>query len=381
MAQINFPVPTSDGQTFEADTGVIYTYNGTPPNGFWSATFQADGIETLDDRYIKVDDGGIQQTIRRAGLKINDNSTGDTIVLNANGSAEFAGTIDVGNLDIASNSGIGCSVRSDGLVRAQRASGSTSAVFQAWRGSFNSASISANGSAEFAGNVESNGYLWANGPTSYIVVNRTGASGNTTVAEFGGSSVTSRIAADGSAGFAGRVDVGGLSVDSNLTPTAGASIEAFYDNGGFIQAYDRDAPGFTSLRIKSSNYELGSDGTATFAGQVKSYSGAREARLNPNGSLKLKTNETASKVIDVESDLQTEAFSVYPDGSDTFAGQVEIGNDIASASGTRIYNNGALYIRGDVNAASSIFKYYNGCLLYTSPSPRDATLSRMPSSA
>ena len=24
---------------------------------------------------------------------------------------------------------------------------------------------------------------------------------------------------------------------------------------------------------------------------------------------------------------------------------------------------------------------YNGCLLYTSPSPRDATLSRMPSSA
>ena len=26
-------------------------------------------------------------------------------------------------------------------------------------------------------------------------------------------------------------------------------------------------------------------------------------------------------------------------------------------------------------------KYYNACLLYTSPSPRDATLSRMPSSA
>ena len=25
--------------------------------------------------------------------------------------------------------------------------------------------------------------------------------------------------------------------------------------------------------------------------------------------------------------------------------------------------------------------YYTGCLLYTSPSPRDATLSRMPSSA
>ena len=30
---------------------------------------------------------------------------------------------------------------------------------------------------------------------------------------------------------------------------------------------------------------------------------------------------------------------------------------------------------------NSFFYYNNGCLLYTSPSPRDATLSRMPSSA
>ena len=30
---------------------------------------------------------------------------------------------------------------------------------------------------------------------------------------------------------------------------------------------------------------------------------------------------------------------------------------------------------------SSQFEQYLGCLLYTSPSPRDATLSRMPSSA
>ena len=30
---------------------------------------------------------------------------------------------------------------------------------------------------------------------------------------------------------------------------------------------------------------------------------------------------------------------------------------------------------------SAFFAQYNSCLLYTSPSPRDATLSRMPSSA
>ena len=35
-----------------------------------------------------------------------------------------------------------------------------------------------------------------------------------------------------------------------------------------FKLYDRDSPGFTSLRIKSSNYELGSDGSAQFAGSV-----------------------------------------------------------------------------------------------------------------
>ena len=35
----------------------------------------------------------------------------------------------------------------------------------------------------------------------------------------------------------------------------------------------------------------------------------------------------------------------------------------------------------DAIEASGILKKYNDCLLYTSPSPRDRTRSRMPSSA
>ena len=35
----------------------------------------------------------------------------------------------------------------------------------------------------------------------------------------------------------------------------------------------------------------------------------------------------------------------------------------------------------EVCSGFSVINNYNGCLLYTSPSPRDATLSRMPSSA
>ena len=33
------------------------------------------------------------------------------------------------------------------------------------------------------------------------------------------------------------------------------------------------------------------------------------------------------------------------------------------------------------NCLAEVFLQFNACLLYTSPSPRDATLSRMPSSA
>ena len=55
MAQINFPVATANGQTFEASNGVIYTYVGTPPNGYWSGTFQDQSLQTLDGRYLKLD--------------------------------------------------------------------------------------------------------------------------------------------------------------------------------------------------------------------------------------------------------------------------------------------------------------------------------------
>ena len=95
MAAINFPTATADGQTFEADTGVIYTYNGTPPNGFWSGSFQTTGLNTLDSRYIAKDDDGTVQTIKRSGLKINDNSN-DTILLNSDGSASFASNVGIG---------------------------------------------------------------------------------------------------------------------------------------------------------------------------------------------------------------------------------------------------------------------------------------------
>ena len=73
MAQINFPVATSAGQQFEGDNGVIYTYVGTPPNGFWSGSFQATGLTTLDSRYLKLDSSNDPIT---AGLNITGGNVG-----------------------------------------------------------------------------------------------------------------------------------------------------------------------------------------------------------------------------------------------------------------------------------------------------------------
>ena len=80
MAAINFPTATSNGQTFTADTGVIYTYIGTPPNGFWSGTFGTTGLATLDGRFVALNDGNSIQTMQTQGLKFN-NGSADTILL------------------------------------------------------------------------------------------------------------------------------------------------------------------------------------------------------------------------------------------------------------------------------------------------------------
>ena len=97
MAAINFPTATSNGQTFEADTGVIYTYVGSPPNGFWSATFATTGLTTLDNRYIAKNDGNSIQTMQTQGLKFN-NGSADTILLDG-----VNGKVGVGTTTVDAN--------------------------------------------------------------------------------------------------------------------------------------------------------------------------------------------------------------------------------------------------------------------------------------
>jgi len=97
MAAINFPTATSNGQTFTADTGVIYTYIGTPPNGFWSGTFGTTGLATLDGRFVALNDGNSIQTMQTQGLKFN-NGTADTILLDG-----VNGKVGVGTTTVDAN--------------------------------------------------------------------------------------------------------------------------------------------------------------------------------------------------------------------------------------------------------------------------------------
>ena len=74
---------------------------------------------------------------------------------------------------------------------------------------------------------------------------------------------------------------------------------------------------------------------------------------------------------------------VYITDATFFSNELEFGcNDISSIN----YNSEADYDDGSCipiveGCTNPIYLEYNICLLYTSPSPRDATLSRMPSSA
>ena len=65
-----------------------------------------------------------------------------------------------------------------------------------------------------------------------------------------------------------------------------------------------------------------------------------------------------------------------PDGEDILGALKSTGVNYVGASGTHTFD-----AAGDVLGTGYEVCQFDGCLLYTSPSPRDATLSRMPSSA
>ena len=101
--------------------------------------------------------------------------------------------------------------------------------------------IKNDGNAEFAGDVTTSGYLYANGSGGYLAVNRTGTSAATTLADFSADGAQKiEFKADGSATFAGDVTAPNLVSEyetGSWTPTdrSGGSQNAFTSQGRYTR--------------------------------------------------------------------------------------------------------------------------------------------------
>ena len=102
----------------------------------------------------------------------------------------------------------------------------------------------------------------------------------------------------------------------------------------------------------------------------------------PNEDVPIGKDESSNKLIKKVGDIPSYSFKPKP--------HYELGENLkmldfeqaSKVSGTRfVYLKNQLAKLERAIANYMLDKHTNSCLLYTSPSPRDATLSRMPSSA
>ena len=199
---------------------------------------------------------------------------------------------------------------------------------------------------------------------------------------------TVTITAGGSATFAGDVQCDTLDVDgsSTLGDDTLSSANALVarnnktgETGSTIWAINKHASGYVfvgndeNVNVTSS---IANDGSATFSDQI--ISGTASQR----GSFKaFSTGNSGAKCFLVQHPTTSaNYFAVNGDGSATFAGSVTSTNTSNGfTSNATSFPFTAESSLG--NGGKAFYAKHTGCLLYTSPSPRDATLSRMPSSA
>ena len=170
-----------------------------------------------------------------------------------------------------------------------------------------------------------------------------------------------------------NASTGGVVFSSPALGSDGSVYVGSNDNN--VHAFNSDGSAkwtFTTGNWVDSTPAIGSDGTV----YVGSWDNKLYA-LNPNNGAKLWDFNTSSSVTTspaIGSDgkiyFGSKDFFLYAlDSTGTKAWEYFAGQSISSSAA--IGRDGSVYF-GDDNGT---------CLLYTSPSPRDATLSRMPSSA
>ena len=209
-------------------------------------------------------------TLWGGATSINDGTK--VVSFEADGSASFDGVVK----SVDSNNSNKWSALNNGYIVIQDPDANSDSIYLRCRttNGDNKVEIKGDGSADFAGSVESNGYLYAKGSGSYLVVERTGATGTTTVAEFGGDTSTITFTANGSATFQGNVIAGGSSTGYGISGQNGAAFGNLWQAAVSGQNSVAGGPVWAGLthdftasnsKVTSSIFE---DGSATFAGDV-----------------------------------------------------------------------------------------------------------------
>ena len=95
------------------------------------------------------------------------------------------------------------------------------------------------------------------------------------------------------------------------------------------------------------------------------------------------TGSSLRAAFDICNDNFTEIYdAATPSGANvTLQGDVTVVGHVSLADNKEIRLGASNDLKITHNGTNTEFNNYNGCLLYTSPSPRDGLLSRMPSSA
>ena len=223
-----------------ANTGAKMTYEGT---------FTAANDSTTKPIY--------------QGYAVGASSSDPTFKVMADGSAEFAGDVLIGDYDVSNSNKAGIEQKKYGRISVQRSlAEKDSSVFQAWAGTGKNVEIFANGSATFAGVVDSSSYNTAGGNPSYQLVPTglfqvTGTTGEAAIRVFpqgaGNQNPSATINTDGDALFAGDV-----------VSTSSSNSRSFIDGEGIYQS---DVLGNNAITLLN-------DGNGEFTGTITTQGGA-----------------------------------------------------------------------------------------------------------
>lgn len=366
----DFAIRTDTGSTF-----VLTSDGGSTLSDWQELETPTDAIQTVNGQTgtVVLGPSDVSAVSATSGGTFSGNvEIGTGIDLNTNGSATFAGNVSSGTPS-EDGSTAGSKLGSNGKIVAAR-SGAGNQIFEGYLIGDSSPNvvISNDGSATFGSEVTVSGRIQSSGTSAKLEVSRNGTGNSTDTAldvqDLGGRKAA--IFTDGSASFAGDVEITSAASDS---PGAASSDQVFSVQNGAVdyvkvraQGAGSGGPGGSGGNLVFSHRGdntgafvdrtvFGYDGSATFAGSITISNYNTSA--NANGISLKSTGQVEAQCDSLQADTfrlfrgtrsTTEVFNVKADGSADFA-------SVASTSRTR----GIVSYADNSNPNNKSFAIYN----------------------